>query len=45
MAVKTPSTYTGDDYNADVKRGGLSGDMLVRDVAYYPSGFTFGKVA
>lgn len=48
VAVKAPTTYTATDYNNDTKRGGtntdLSGDMLVRDVAYYPTRFAFGAV-
>ena len=39
VAVKAPTTYTADNYNNDTKRGGLSGDMLIRDMGYYPAGF------
>lgn len=38
IAVKAPGTYTPEQYNTDDGRG-HSGDMLVRDIAYYPSGF------
>lgn len=40
VAVKTPSTYTPERYNNDDGRG-FTGDMLVRDVAYYPTGAAF----
>lgn len=46
VAVKTPRSNTGVDlysperYNTDDGRG-KTGDMLVRDVAYYPTGATF----
>lgn len=40
VAVKTPSGYTPERYNTDDGRG-RTGDMLVRDVAYYPSGAQF----
>lgn len=43
VAVRAPGSYTPDQYNTDDGRG-RTGDMLVRDVAYYPSGFAFGKV-
>lgn len=39
VAVKAPTTYSADDYNNDTKRGGLSGDMLIRDMGYYPTGY------
>ena len=38
VAVRAPESYTPEQYNTDDGRG-LSGDMLVRDIAYYPSGF------
>lgn len=38
VAVKANSTYTPEQYNTDDGRG-RTGDMLVRDIAYYPSGF------
>lgn len=34
VAVRAPNTYTPDQYNTDSGRG-YSGDMLVKDVAYY----------
>ncbi len=40
VAVRAPSTYTPEQYNTDDGRG-HSGDMLVRDMGYYPSGWTF----
>lgn len=40
VAVRAPEGYTPEAYNADGGRG-HSGDMLVRDLAYYPSGFAF----
>lgn len=40
VAVKTPSGYTPERYNTDDGRG-RTGDMLVRDVAYYPTGAQF----
>lgn len=39
VAVRAPGSYTPEQYNTDDGRG-KSGDMLVRDVAYYPAGFT-----
>lgn len=41
VAVKTPQNYTPERYNSDDGRG-KSGDMFVRDVAYFPkdSGYT-----
>lgn len=36
VAVKAPNNYTAAQYNGDPN----SGDMLIRDIAYYPSGFT-----
>lgn len=41
VAVKTPSGYTPERYNTDDGRG-KTGDMLVRDVAYYPTGARLG---
>lgn len=38
VAVRAPGNYSVDDYNTDGGRG-YSGDMLVRDIAYYPAGF------
>lgn len=38
VAVKAPASYTPDQYNTDDGRG-RSGDMLIRDIAYYPGGF------
>lgn len=40
VAVRAPSAYTPEQYNTDEGRG-HSGDMLVRDMGYYSSGFTF----
>lgn len=42
VAVKTSriAGYTQAQYNTDDGRG-FSGDMLIRDIGYYPSGFTF----
>ena len=40
VAVRAPGSYTPDQYNSDDGRG-RTGDMLVRDVAYYPGGFVF----
>lgn len=37
VAVKTPGNYSPERYNTDDGRG-KTGDMLVRDVAYYPTG-------
>ena len=37
VAVKTPATYTAEQYNTDEGRN-RTGDMLVRDIAYYPTG-------
>ena len=37
VAVKTPSGYTPERFNTDDGRG-KSGDMFVRDVAYYSTG-------
>ena len=39
VAVKAPASYTPEQYNTDDGRG-HSGDMLIRDIAYYPAGFT-----
>ena len=38
VAVKANTTYTPEQYNTDDGRG-RTGDMLVRDIAYYPTGF------
>lgn len=38
VAVRAPGSYTSEQYNSDDGRG-HSGDMLIRDIAYYPSGF------
>ena len=35
-----PSTYSATRYNTDDGRGN-TGDMLVRDIAFYPSGWRF----
>lgn len=43
VAVKAPETYTADEYNADAGRH-LSGDMLIRDIGYYPRGIAFADV-
>ena len=40
VAVMAPEDYTPEEYNTDNGRG-HSGDMLVRDIAYFPSGFNF----
>lgn len=40
VAVKAPASYTPESYNTDEGRG-HSGDMLIRDIGYYPNGFTF----
>ena len=39
VAVRAPGSYTPDQYNSDDGRG-RTGDMLVRDIAYYPTGFS-----
>ncbi len=39
VAVRAPDSYTSDRYNTDEGRG-HSGNMLIRDIAYYPSGFS-----
>lgn len=44
VAVKAPSAYTPEQYNTDSGRG-YSGDMLIRDIAYYPRGFTMPAVS
>lgn len=46
VAVKTSRIpgYTQAQYNTDDGRG-FSGDMLIRDIGYYPSGFTFTSAA
>ena len=36
VAVRAPSGYPADTYNNDG-----SGDMLIRDIGYWPSGFSF----
>ena len=43
IAVRAPNGYTDQQYNTDDGRG-HSGDMLVRDISYYPSGFTMPPV-
>ena len=43
VAVKAPSTYTPEQYNTDEGRGN-SGDMLIRDMGYYPSGFEMRSI-
>lgn len=43
VAVKAPSDYTPEQYNTDGGRGN-SGDMLIRDIAYYPSGHSFTDI-
>ena len=40
IAVKANPSYTAQQYNTDDGRG-HTGDMLVRDIAYYPAGFAF----
>ena len=40
VAVRAPGSYSPDQYNTDDGRG-RTGDMLVRDIAHYPSGFAF----
>ena len=40
VAVRAPGSYTPDQYNSDDGRG-RTGDMLVRDIAYYEAGFAF----
>lgn len=44
VAVRAPGSYTPDQYNSDDGRG-RTGDMLVRDIAYYPAGFAMPSVA
>lgn len=44
VAVKASSSYTPEQYNTDDGRG-HSGDMLIRDIAYYPRGFTMPAVS
>ena len=43
VAVKAPSTYTAEQYNTDGGRN-HTGDMLVRDIAHYPNGFSMVDV-
>lgn len=43
VAVKAPAAHTPDQYNTDDGRG-HSGDMLIRDIAYYPSGFVMSAL-
>ena len=43
VAVRAPGSYTPDQYETDDGRG-RSGDMLIRDVGYWPTGFAFGSV-
>ena len=38
VAVRAPASYTPEQYNTDAGRN-RTGDMLIRDFAYYPSGF------
>lgn len=38
VAVRAPDGYSAAQYNGDPNPG----DMLIRDIAYYPSGFAFG---
>ncbi|WP_410218828.1 hypothetical protein [Paracoccus sp. (in: a-proteobacteria)] len=40
VAVRTPKRYSAERYNTDDGRG-FSGDMLIRDIGYYPRGFAF----
>ena len=40
VAVRAPASYTPEQYNTDDGRG-RTGDMLVRDIAYYETGFVF----
>ena len=40
VAVKAPASYAAEQYNTDDGRG-RTGDMLVRDIAYFPAGFAF----
>ena len=44
VAVRAPGSYSPDQYNTDDGRG-RTGDMLVRDIAYYPAGFAMPSVA
>ena len=44
VAVKASSSYTPEQYNTDDGRG-HSGDMLIRDIAYYPAGFAMPPLA
>lgn len=44
VTVKANATYTPEQYNTDDGRG-RTGDMLVRDIAYYPAGFTMVPLA
>lgn len=44
VAVKAPGTYTPEQYNTDDGRG-HGGDMLIRDIAYYPAGFVMPSVS
>lgn len=43
VAVKAIGSYTPEQYNTDDGRG-HSGDMLIRDIAYYPSGFVMSSL-
>jgi len=43
VAVRSSSTYTADQYNTDEGRGN-HGDMFIRDIGYYPSGFTLTDI-
>ena len=42
--LRAPGSYTAEQYNNDDGRG-RTGDMLVRDIAYYPAGFAMPSVA
>ena len=44
VTVKANATYTPEQYNTDDGRG-RTGEMLVRDIAYYPAGFAMSPVA
>ncbi|OJH45179.1 hypothetical protein [Paracoccus sp. SM22M-07] len=40
VAVRAPDAYTPEQYNTDDGRG-FDGDMCIRDMGYYPAGFSF----
>lgn len=44
VAVKAPADYTPEQYNTDAGRGN-SGDMWIKDIAYYPAGHSFTDIA